>query len=326
MSAPTISVIIPTYNRAGMLRTALEALAEQSLQPSDYEVVVVDDGSTDATPQLVASLRTPYRLIYRRIAHGGISLAKNVGTLAASGSLVLYADDDDRADVEMLAEHLAAHEADPDDSVAVLGYTTWSHDVVVTPVMEYLTEVGQLLFAYPSMRGRGRLDYTSFWGGRSSCKRRFLLRHGVFHPTFTSIIEDIELGYRLSSAGLSVVFHEAATSYMMRGVTFDEFCERSWRRGRALVRFSTLHPDPEVERYCAIGDAADRWAAVRDGLPGWRVAVPAVERTVSDSPGDAAALAELHQLYAWTFEACQLGGMVEEQATAPPLRRRGRAS
>ncbi|MGY1703978.1 glycosyltransferase [Geodermatophilus sp. SYSU D00697] len=316
MSTPRISVVIPTYNRAQLLMRALTALRNQSLEPHDYEVIVVDDGSTDATPELVAGFWPPFPLTYRRLAHGGISLAKNVGTLAARSPLVLYADDDDEADPELLAQHLAAHEAEPADSVAVLGYTTWSPTLTVTPVMQYLTEIGQLLFAYPSMRGRGRLDYTAFWGGRSSCKRRFLLENGVFHPAFTSIIEDIELGYRLSRSGLSVVFNERAASYMLRRVTFEEFCERSWRRGRALVRFSALHPTPEVRRYCGTEEAADRWAGVKEHLPGWRRTVAALEEALPDRPGDAEVRAELHRLYASTFEAYQLGGMVEEMAGA----------
>ena len=326
MTVPRISVVIPTYNRAEMLMSALAALEEQSLDAGDYEVVVVDDGSTDATPDLVTALRPGFRLTYRRIGHRGISVAKNVGTLAARSPLVLYADDDDQADRDLLAEHLAAHAAEPADSVAVLGYTTWSPDLTVTPVMEYLTDIGQLLFAYPSMRGRGRLDYTAFWGGRSSCKRQFLLEHGLFQPAFTSIIEDIELGYRLSRAGLSVVFNERALSYMIRGVTFEEFCERSWRRGRALVRFSGLHPDPDVQRYCGTEDAGDRWAGVRERLPDWRHTVAELERRLSDQPDDAEVLADLHRLYACTFDAYQLGGMAAEQAAARPHAAEGWAS
>src|SRR5690348_15855962 len=104
----------------------------------------------------------------------------------------------------------------------------------VTPVMEYLTDVGELLFAYKRLRHGRKLDYTYFWGGRSSCKRSLLVRHGVFDQSFRSIVEDIELGCRLSKVNLSVVFHRPAVSHMVRPVTYEDFCRRCERQGGAL--------------------------------------------------------------------------------------------
>src|SRR5947208_3034588 len=85
---------------------------------------------------------------------------------------------------------------------------------------EDVIDVGQQLFAYKNLRHGQKLDYTYFWGGRSSCKRSFLVAHGVFNQAFRSIIEDIELGYRLSKFNLSVVFHRLAVSHMVRPITY----------------------------------------------------------------------------------------------------------
>src|SRR4029078_4092804 len=82
----------------------------------------------------------------------------------------------------------------PDENVAVLGYTTWDPRLEITPVMEYLTELGQLLFSYRSLSDGQFLDFRYFYGGRSSCTRALLAQHGIFNQDFPAIIEDIELG------------------------------------------------------------------------------------------------------------------------------------
>ena len=80
----------------------------------------------------------------------------------------------------------------------MLGYTTWDPSLEVTPLMRFVTDVGHYLFAYDGLEDGQSLDWTYFWGGRSSCKRGLLLRYGLFNPTFTFGSEDIELGWRLA--------------------------------------------------------------------------------------------------------------------------------
>ena len=270
---PRISVIIPTFNRAEMLGATLESLAAQTLPTDQYEVVVVDDGSQDATPEICRSFASRMPLNYLHIENSGISAAKNIGILAARARILLFADDDDIADHRLLEEHLKAHEQHPKENVAVLGYTTWAPTLPVTYLMRYVTDLGRFLFAYGDLKDGQILDFTYFWGGRSSCKRSFLAKHGVFNREFRTIIEDMELAYRLSKFGFHVVFHRAAVSYMTRPLTFEGFCDRCERQGEALFLFSQLHDDPVAQQFCkladpfvenqAIGvDADARWPAV----------------------------------------------------------------
>src|SRR5262249_7704667 len=193
---------IPTRNRAALLRDSLESLARQTLARDRFEVVVVDDGSTDETPTVCAELAERLHLRHVPLAPSGIAAAKNAGILAARGTIVCFFDDDDVADPEMLMEHLRVHEQRPEERVAVLGYTTWGDWLEVTPLMHFVTDVGHYLFAYDGLEDGQVLDYTYFWGGRSSCKRSFLLAHGLFNPGFTFGSEDMQLGYRLLRPGL----------------------------------------------------------------------------------------------------------------------------
>lgn len=82
-----VSVVIPTYNRADSLTRCLESL------PWDVEVIVIDDGSTDHTPQVVQAVKHP-RLRYIRKPNGGPASARNVGIRHAHGGVVAFTDDD----------------------------------------------------------------------------------------------------------------------------------------------------------------------------------------------------------------------------------------
>jgi len=87
----TISVIIPTYNRAGMLRNALDSVLAQSLLPC--ELIVVDDGSTDGTKKIIELYGKDVRCI--TIPHSGVSRARNAGIEASVGEWIAFLDSDD---------------------------------------------------------------------------------------------------------------------------------------------------------------------------------------------------------------------------------------
>lgn len=323
-SPPAISVVIPTFNRANLLDGALAALAGQTLAKEQFEVVVVDDGSDDETKTVCRRWSRELRLGYFRIANSGIAAAKNLGLFAAEAPLVLFFDDDDLAHRELLAQHLAAHASNPEEQVAILGYTTWAPVVAVTPVMKYVVDVGQFLFAYRNLQSGQELDYRYFWGGRSSCKRAFLARHEVFDPRFRTIIEDVELGWRLRRHGLRVIFHRGAASFMVRPLTFDQFSARCQRQGRALAQFAALHPEAEVQQYCRIPEPIG--CEPRAARHVW----PRVAAMLEDAVAEVAALEERHQvappferprieeklspLYAWTMNAFKLQGMADAMA------------
>jgi GT2 family glycosyltransferase len=316
VEGPRISVIIPTYQRAPLLERSLESLTEQTLPRDEFEVIVVDDGSSDWTHSVCTKLAEQLPLRYFRIENSGIAAAKNLGVFAAQAPLLLFFDDDDVADARLLEAHVDAHRENPDEKVAVLGYTTWSSELEVSPIMEYVTEIGQHLFSYRNLEDGQRLDYTYFWGGRSSCKRSLLTTYGSFDQDLSGI-EDMELGFRLAKQGLKVIHTRAAKSYMVRSVSFDQFAERCLKRGRALWRFTQRHPDPAVERYCRVEEALEKWPSLEPQLEAKADRVRELERRHSEK-GELAQdeLAELQELYGWTLEAFQARGIAEAAAEA----------
>jgi glycosyltransferase involved in cell wall biosynthesis len=318
--APRISVVIPTHNRASFLKSSLASLAAQSLGRRDFEVIVVDDGSTDETAEVCRSSSSELPLRYVHVDHLGIAAAKNAGTFAARGALVLYFDDDDIADRNLLSEHVKAHEKHPEVTAAVLGYTDWGPSLRKTEVMDFATNVGQYLFAYKALQDGQPLDFTFFWGGRASCKRTLFARYGLYRPEFEFGSEDIELAYRLSKHGFHVIYQRSAVQYMNRALTYDEFCRRCERQGSSLALFSRMHPDPVIQQYCLVGDASERWPTLEPHLSENIRRVGELERALDTAGRDAEKIrSELHKLYWWTFDAWKLKGVAEGLARLDKL-------
>jgi glycosyltransferase involved in cell wall biosynthesis len=112
---PKVAVIIPTYNRAHYLRAAVDSVLAQSYD--DFELIVVDDGSTDHTASLLrASSDARLRLLQQ--AHGGISAALNGGLRAACGTYIARLDSDDVWLPDLLETLVAVLDARPDIGVA----------------------------------------------------------------------------------------------------------------------------------------------------------------------------------------------------------------
>jgi glycosyltransferase involved in cell wall biosynthesis len=110
---PFVSVIIPTFNRSATLRVTVESFLAQSYPADQFEIIIVDNASTDDTPQVIAAMadRAPKvrgMLETRRGAH----FARNSGALASHGSILYFTDDDMIADPELLATIVTAFAPD----------------------------------------------------------------------------------------------------------------------------------------------------------------------------------------------------------------------
>jgi len=105
LSAPRnnldFSIIVATHNDWAPLEKFLSSLAEQA-NPSSFDVIVVDDGSTDAAPEFISKWKTQFPLTIIRQPHAGISAARNRGTQNSRGSVLVFADADCRLDRDCL--------------------------------------------------------------------------------------------------------------------------------------------------------------------------------------------------------------------------------
>jgi glycosyltransferase involved in cell wall biosynthesis len=134
--APLITVIIPTYNRAGLLGRAIRSVLKQSFER--FELIVADDSSTDATEAVVSRFSDPRIVFIRRSTNGGNAAARNTGILAARGEYICFLDSDD----EFLPGYFEAVTTVLEDSPEGVGFA-WVGRYLVTPGSdgdEWITE------------------------------------------------------------------------------------------------------------------------------------------------------------------------------------------
>lgn len=228
---PTLSVIVPTFNRSSVLRLCLEALGRQTAPPGSFDVVVADDGSTDDTERTVRSMTSasPFELRYFRQENAGPSRARNRAVGESQAPLVLFVNDDTIAEPGMVEHHLSAHAEEPAPGVAVLGRITLSPEVE----RNLFTDL-HLDASFDAFEGRAELDWRGFVTCNLSLKRDFLLEEGLFQEGLFPH-EDLELGERLSHRGLRVLYRPGAKAHHHHALDAEAFLRSARKDGRALA-------------------------------------------------------------------------------------------
>ncbi|HEV8309530.1 MAG TPA: glycosyltransferase, partial [Methylomirabilota bacterium] len=260
-SACPISVLVPTYNRHDTLLKCLGALETQTV--GVFEVVVVDDGSTDGTETALSGRSFRFPLRYYRQANQGPGVARNLAMEVAQGEVVLFIGDDIIADARLLEQHLVAHTRHPEPGAAILGHIDWPPWLERTAVMDYVCGAGSQQFAYHHIATEPALDFKYFYTSNISLKRRFVaaaLRAGVgFDPCFRYAgFEDSEYAYRLEARGLAIHYWKAALAYHDHWMDLDSFSRREYKAGQMAVVFYRKHPQlDEVLEVGWIGDWVD---------------------------------------------------------------------
>ena len=159
------SVVIPTYNRLTMLLRVLEALEQQRNAPS-FEVIVINDGSTDDTDRALSQRKG---IVYRAQPNGGPGRARNHGVSLASGEFVIFIGDDTVPEPDFVAEHARIH-AGGDALTACLGYTGWPRGERVTAFMDYINDYG-LQFGYRLIDDGAVVPFNFFYTSNISLPR-----------------------------------------------------------------------------------------------------------------------------------------------------------
>lgn len=225
-----ISVQMCTYNRRHLLGKALEALFAQNLAHDKYEIVLIDDGSTDGTREFVNSLNPPCRLVYHHQINSGLTAGRNKGIELASGRIMLFIDDDIIASPNLLAEHLRTHHRFPEH--VVRGWVNHTDN---------LDRHGWPRFNLQ--------DFSTafFWTSNVSASRKHLLQAGMFDEDFREYgWEDLELGMRLRRLGLGMKYNKKALVYHYKAswtpAVVKAMCRQAASKGRTAVIFVEKHP------------------------------------------------------------------------------------
>ena len=227
-----------------MLLKVLDALESQSAAPP-YELIVIDDGSSDDTERAISARRSSLgeRFTFQSQKNSGPGRARNRGVSLAKGKFVIFLGDDTVPEADFLAEHARVHrESNDDPLVACLGYTGWPRGEHVTPFMHYINDYG-LQFGYKLIEDGATVPFNFFYTSNISIDRQLLLDH-PFDTTFPAAAwEDIELAYRLESKGLKIRYNAKAVTRHHHPMTVDSFARRQYTVGKSGAIFYRKHPD-----------------------------------------------------------------------------------
>ena len=231
----TVSVVIPAYNAEAFIRSAIESALSQTLPV--HEVLVIDDGSQDQTPQIVASYGKQVRLISQ--PNGGPSSARNHGAQVATGEYIAFLDADDRWSADKLERQAAAMQERPE---AVLCYTSL---LMLLPDGSEKVEI-----ACPEDRVAEvlRIYNPNITPSAVLVRRDLLVASGGFDVTRQGC-EDWELWFRLSRTGPFCVVPEPLTLYFVSNTGFSSDADRVFNDFQHMLDPLLLHDLHGIQKF-----------------------------------------------------------------------------
>lgn len=227
---PKVSIVVACYNGAKTLKNCLDSL--QTLHYPNYEVILVDDGSTDASGQ-IASLYSDVR--YVRQSNKGLSVARNTGIAAATGAIIAFTDADCRADedwlyyligdlIESEFAAMGGHNfLPPDDSPAAASVMVSpggpAHVMLTDRVAEHIPGCNMVFFRWA------------------------LEEIGGFDPIFTKAGDDVDVCWRLQQRGHKIGFNSAGFVWHYRRSTVKAYLKQQAGYGEAEALLVRKHPE-----------------------------------------------------------------------------------
>jgi glycosyltransferase involved in cell wall biosynthesis len=229
------SIIIPTYNREKLLYKCLNALNNQTYPVNKYEIIIVNDGSTDGTEKKVKQLNLKPGLIYHYQEQTGPARARNWGIKHSNGEFIIFIDDDIIVRPEFIYEHIKIQKKHK--KVIVHGPVIYTNNLE-NPTSEEMkiTDYSRAFFAT----------------GNVSIRKKYLSQTGLFNESFKEYgWEDLELGYRLQAMKLKAIKAAEAKGFHLKHRFSPEklptILEKERTRGRTAIIFCKINSSLPVK-------------------------------------------------------------------------------
>ncbi len=235
-SIPTLSVITLTKNRAGLLSLNLASL-EGQITPRD-EIVVIDNGSTDATRTVIRSFQKKLPIRAYRMTRGKYPHLYNAGIRRATKDIIVFLDDDCIASPTFLARIRRAHAARP--TVAIQGMT---HSIPKGNI--YAEIMGDHYRHFIATNTIGESSLRILDNKNASIPRSLIVSVDGFCEDLDCGSEDIEFGIRLRSRGVAIRFDPSIVAYHHERTTYREFVTQHLRFARCEGHLDRLLPPGE---------------------------------------------------------------------------------
>jgi GT2 family glycosyltransferase len=270
--APFASVIIPNYNGLRLLPACLDALQAQSYPADRFEVILVDDGSSDGSAEYVSAHYPAVRaLVLPR--NGGLAAACNAGAAIARGDLLVMLNNDTEAEPGWLA-------ALADAAVRNLGAGAIASKMLLYDRRDVLHNAGDLMGCdgIPRNRGVWQVDTGQYddspevfggCGGGAAYRRAAWEQAGGFDERLFMYLEDVDLAWRLRLLGWGAVFAPQARLVHHLSATGGGTLASYYTGRNTLWVIAKDMPGPLIRRHFG-AIARGQWRVTRDALRAWR--------------------------------------------------------
>lgn len=276
------SIIIPTRNKLHRLKITLLSIENQDCNKDAFEVILVDNDSTDGTGEYILNQKFSFPLVYKKHSILGRSAARNEGIAAARYPILIFCDDDVILSASFVSEHIRKQSERPsvvhgkiynitylkffEDPVQGILYDHFSKNKMnVGKLQERCIRMDDIIHNFDKIKqknhkvtgfeqlicdifqaGLERVFWIGFTGGNVSVRKDWVIEAGGFDTGFGTEwgFEDLELGYRLWQLNYDFVYWEAAANYHMAHYRFN-FDEEN---KATSAYFYEKHQDDDIKR------------------------------------------------------------------------------
>jgi len=242
-----VSVIIPTYQGVSKIMNVIHALEKQTF--SDFEIVIVIDGSVDGTYEVLQHypFRHPFNIIINPVNTGRAG-ARNEGARRANGYLLIFYDDDMVPDPDSVRKHVIFHQSPAHSSSLLTGYTPQFSGDSLTDFERYRTFITELWIApYPDRLTRLARE-NLFVTTQNFSLRKELFNDLKFDERLTDA-EDRELGIRAFKMGIPLFFDRENVAWHHENLTCRHYIRRLRAYAKANKMVNAKHPEFQLKQH-----------------------------------------------------------------------------
>ena len=229
-----MSVIIPTHNRSKELRRVLESLQSQNYPHSNFEIIVIDDGSSDDTRDVVENFRCGTDIVTKCHFqnHEGPGAARNRGLAWSCGEIVFFCNDDTLCGIDLLYQHDSLHRKL--SGIAVLGSVVWDEEIHPNTFMRFLDREG-IQFHFNTIKDIHNARFNHFYTANVSLEKKWF-DDVKFSTIFKyAAFDDLEVALALEKKGLKIIYNKDAIVYHSHYYTPEQYYQRMFSAGTNAI-------------------------------------------------------------------------------------------